>query len=412
MPADVGTQDVTLIFGTVANSSEVNARFMDVRKTGIYSGGYPSVVDTSNAQISTLVCEISDGTYQVKVETTVAVNLAVALATPYIVLRWEYTGASDDYMEILAVATPAANDLVVAKCSFSGSDLIGFNLNDTTYPRSTPNVFDINLKVEATPDTEMRVRVRAGKFRTHNATISIADQKSGLFTAPGSNSRIDLVYLNRTTGAVAIQQGTAAASPSAPSYAGKFVLAEVTVEAGDTDIVASAIKDVRPWLIPFSDPDGSTIDYDATTGKLKVIGLPNGVVDSDALGSGAVIPAKVENIFGIRTSLDKDGSALDWNVGASATYTIYYQAECDGILTAIGTVATDTCIGASVKIAGGGSWIPVAGEGSNSGTSYMYGISVPVAKGDYVALHCTRTKAAISGSIYWLPIGSGDLDKQ
>lgn len=273
MPANIGSQTVTILYYAFAASGIVNKRFQGVREKGIYSGGYLSVVDDTHAQISTLVCEISDGTYQVRIETGTTVNLGVAQATPYIVLRWTYTGAVTDYMELLAVVTPTVNDLVVGKCTFDGGGhLNGFNYQDSSYPRTTPDTQDLFLKVESTAATELRVRIRAGRIQTSSATIDIADQKSNLFVPPAANSRIDLVYITNV-GVVAIDSsGTPAANPSPPNYNGKLVLAEVTVSNGDTDIVASKIKDVRSFVslsIPSGDETYVTTDGN---GDLTLVG--------------------------------------------------------------------------------------------------------------------------------------------
>ena len=267
MPADVGTQTVTILFYRLANSAIVNKRFQGIRQTGIYSGGYLSVVDDENCQISTLVCEISDGTNQVRVETAATVNLGVAVATPYVVLRWTYTGAITDYMELLAVASPAANDIVVGLCTFDGSD----DLNGFTYEgvlgvnkRTTPNTLDLFLKVEETPTTELRVRIRAGRVTTYGGSVDISDQLSSSITAPVSDSRIDLIYVT-AAGAIAIETGVAAASPSVPDYAGKMVLAELTITNGDTNIVQADIKDVRSFLQFGAKQTGQATDAILTT---------------------------------------------------------------------------------------------------------------------------------------------------
>ncbi len=251
MPADVGNQKVTLLFYAPANSGEVNLRFQDIRQKGIYTGGRLSIIDSSNAQLSPLVCEISDGTYQVRIATTTAVNIAVAQATPYVILRWTYTGSTSDYMQILAVATPATNDLVVGKCSFTGGGALqGFTYGDTSYPRSTPNTLDLFLKVEPTEATELKVRIRAGRVQNDKETIVIIDQKSSLFTAPPANSKVYLVYIDRSTGNILIDSsGVAAASPSPPDYGGKMVLAEVTLASTSTNITSNMIKDVRDFIV-------------------------------------------------------------------------------------------------------------------------------------------------------------------
>jgi len=250
MPANIGAQTVTLLHYTSATSPNVNRRQLDITQKGIYSGGRLSITDgiTRTMSLSPLVCEITDGTYQVRIATTIAVAITGALATPYIVLRWLYAGTTADYMEILQVATPAANDIVVGKCSYAAGVLQGFDYGNATYPRTTPNTLDLFLKVEPTEATELKVRIRAGRVQSYSDTSIVDDQKSSLFTAPSANSKVYLVYVDTTDGTINIDSaGTEAASPEAPSYAGKVVLAEVTLASTSTNITASMIKDVRSY---------------------------------------------------------------------------------------------------------------------------------------------------------------------
>lgn len=275
MPGNVGSQTVTLLYYSRADSGTINRRFVGIRKTGIYSGGYLKVVDLSHASISSLICEITDGTYQVRVTTSSLVTLAVSSATPYIVLRWTYSGsATNDYMALLAVASPNTNDLVVGLCTFTGGgDLQGFDYSN----RSTPEVSDLFLKVEPTSDTELRVRVRAGRIQNGKEIIEIPDQKTSLFVPPSSNSKVYLVYVNRATGTISIDSsGTPAASPVAPNYGGKLVLAEVTLSSTATNIIESNIVDTRDFTNNSYDPDGVTLEIN-TSGKiaLKDSGTPS-----------------------------------------------------------------------------------------------------------------------------------------
>ena len=251
MASNIGSQTVTLLFHTIANSLEWNKRFIDIRKIGIYTGGWLSIINNTTAQISSLICEISDGNYQVKIKTATTVNITVSSTTPYIVLRWTYTGSvTNDFMSLLAVVTPATNDVVVGKCTFDGSlHLNGFNYGDTTYSRTDPAIQDLFLKVEATGDSDLRVRIRSGRIQTASANISIADQKSDLITRPVSYSKVYLVYVNTDTGIISIDSsGTAAITPVAPNYGGKLVLAEITLASTDTSISQSKIKDVRSFI--------------------------------------------------------------------------------------------------------------------------------------------------------------------
>jgi len=92
-----------------------------------------------------------------------------------------------------------------------------------------------------------------------------------LFTLPSSNSKVYLVYVDTSNGAICIDSsGTEAVSPVAPDYKGKLVLAEVTLASTDTDITASKIKDVRPFLTSERrGVDGVTITVDSN-GDLAV----------------------------------------------------------------------------------------------------------------------------------------------
>jgi hypothetical protein len=266
MPGDQGGQTISIIFHASAQSSIVNRRHKDTRMLGIYKGGYITLVPPSDVSLSALVCEISDGTHQVRVETTDAVSLAVAKTTKeYVVLRWIYTGvAADDYMAILAVASPLTNDIVVGKCSFTVPGVLqGFDYSE----RSDPDIQHLFLRVEPTGDTELRVRIRGGRIQTNSGVVDIADQKSDLFTPPTSNSRVYLVYVT-AAGAVAIDSsGAEAADPVAPTYKGKLVLAEVTVTAGDDIVTADQIRDVRNFITTAIVPDDVYITK-AADGKL------------------------------------------------------------------------------------------------------------------------------------------------
>jgi hypothetical protein len=247
-----GSQTIVHQYFEDAVASQWDKRHKDIRPRGIYSGGYLTKVNDSEVTLSPLVVEIGDSSLQISVRTADTYTLKtgnldsglIASATPYIVLRWSYAATPGNYMEIHAVAAALANDIIVGKCVFEGATLTGFDYADRTFL----NVQNLFLKVEPSEASEMYVRVRAGRIQSTTGYVPIADQKVGPFSVPGgSNSRIDLVYVD-TDGTVNIFQGTAAVSPSAPSYGGKLVLAEVRIVNGDTYIPASRITDVRAFI--------------------------------------------------------------------------------------------------------------------------------------------------------------------
>lgn len=253
MGVDSGNQTVTVLYYSQVTSPVVNRLGQDVRKPGIYSGGYLTKVSDTSVSVSTFTAEIGDGTYQVRCATGSAVTVTVSTTNIYVVLRWTYTGsATNDYVEFVATnfAGILSTDVIVGKCLFAGSTLTTFDYGyDTTNKitnRTTPNVQDLFLKVEQMETASMYVRVRAGKANYGTANYDISDQ-TVLLTAPVSNSRIDLVQIN-ASGSVVITQGTIAASPVAPSYGNLITLAEITLTTGMTQITSSLIKDVRSFI--------------------------------------------------------------------------------------------------------------------------------------------------------------------
>lgn len=323
MASDNGSQLVTLAYKSPDASAMVNRRLYKVVPTGIYEGGYIKVTGGSgpyNVTVSPLVCEIADSTAetdgtQVRVQTRAeSDSLSVAVGR-YVVLRWTYTGnEGDDYMEILAVATPDDNDLVVGKIITDGA--ISYDDDaDGKYGRSNPNVQALFLKPEPTDTTAeasdaLKVRVRAGWIQTATGWVYVKDQKTVAITPPAGagQSRTDLVYID-STGTVQVQTNTSATTTPL-DYAGKFVVAEVTTTNGDSAIVASQIKDVRSLV-----SNGSVLPY---TGQQSIT-WPNGLIEKSgyvarsgtdttvtftAAFSNAVVYANVTPVMSAGTATD------------------------------------------------------------------------------------------------------------
>ena len=250
-----GTQDIHHRYYEEITAENRSKRLLDILPAGIYSGGYLTRVTDSRVSLGTWVAELRDGSSQISVRTAAAATLdsttldsgSISSATPYLVMRWGFNTVIANYVEIHALASLSArqeNDVVIGRCVFDGATLSSFDYSDRTFPM----IQDQNLRVEATSDTEMYVRVRGGVVNIGSAKVRIGDQKVGPFVAPSSpNSRIDLVYVT-STGALAILQGIAAVSPSVPAYGSKLVVAEILVVNGDTNITWDRITDARAFL--------------------------------------------------------------------------------------------------------------------------------------------------------------------
>jgi len=362
-----GNQDMTYAYYEEATAEDFNKRFLEIIPRGIYKGGHLKKVTNSEITLSPFTAEIGDDDEQISVRTSEYATLnsgvldsgSISSTTPYIILRWNFLEQTNNYVEVHAIKNVAAalsNDIIVGKCVFAGATLTGFDYTD----RTLLNVQDIFLRVEPTEDTEMYVWVRGGRIHTSSQCVVIPEQKVGPFSVPGSpNSRIDLVYVH-TDGTIKIEQGSQGISPFTPDYKSKLVIAEIRLVNGDTDIVASKITDVRSFI-------------------------------SEA------ITEEIGSIFGSWTTKDSLNNAL--------VADLVYKAECDGFVSF------------SASNAGAGTFGYT--DGSNPPTTAVAGSDAinspeagnfPVKAGEYCKV--STRGGVFSGSIRWLPVGTGKLVKQ
>ena len=248
MASDIGSQTVTIRFHRPVDSDVVNKRFKDTRMLGIYKGGRMSWTGGS-VTLTPLVCEISDGTHQVRVETTSNVTLALPSGR-YLVLRWAYTGVVDtDFMEIISTVVPETNDIVVGK-------VVGSTPNYAE--RTTPDTHHLLLRVEEMEEPSTSVRVRAGIGHAGSAHNAISDQHLDLTAYSGNTVYI---YVD--------DSGGVNASDEAVDYVGKALLAKIACPASPGVITNSIIEDVRSFVTPPAIPDGNSMTRDSN-GKLEV----------------------------------------------------------------------------------------------------------------------------------------------
>jgi len=384
MPANIGSQSVYVKFFDPVDSSVVNHIGVDVRKVGIYSGGYLTRVSDAFVNLSQLSVEIGDGTYQVKITTGAVVQVPISIGATAIVLRWIYTGsASADYMDFVSVA-PASilpNDIVVGVGNYVGSALqTGF---DYTL-RTTPQVFDLFLKVEPTVPTTMTIRVRAGRVNYGSVNYDVVDQLTSSFVAPGSGSRIDVIYVD-TDGNVKVLPGTPSGSPVPPDYIGKVALAQITIPSGASSITASMIKDVRSFV-------SGNVTFPITTAG-AVYGSALFALSGTPPGAGLMPVANIGGLFGARVAKS-----------AEATY----QAATDGFLVGYGTMSTGGGGGGQLIISSDASATPVTTVYSSfvAGTTDTggHGFCVPIKKLDYYK--CSGSGNYSYTLIQFIPVGS------
>jgi len=293
MPANIGNQIITLKFYDEVTTANVNRRFKDLRPLGVYHGGHLSRIDDTHVSVSPVVCEIGGGgDHQVRGELQDTIpSIVVATVTPYVVLRWQYTGdAAQDYMAILGVSTPASTDLVLGAGTYAGSVMTGISYVD----RSNPSIVETFLKVEPRDTPDMLVYVCAGRYKTDAGAVDIPHSVVGAFAAPLVQDKIFLVYIDHATGSIGIDSsGDESLTPVAPLYAGRVVIAEVTLTPTTTQITGAEIRDTRTFMDKVAGPDNVTIQINGS-GQLEVLDPPAGwpgfgALDTlDSLGSPLV----------------------------------------------------------------------------------------------------------------------------
>lgn len=251
MYPEYASQVKSIGFYDPADSGVVNRRGVKVQERGMYFGGYLSKASDSSAYVTPLVCVIGDNDYQLRVATTVQATVTGLDPTiKYVVCRWTYTGSIvTDFMDILGVAVGGilANDLIVGVCNYSGATLTGFDYGNLSYPRTEPNVASLSGKIEAEQTPSMYVWLRLFNSNYGSLNYRTPTQKVGVFTAPVSFPRIDVIYVD-TDGGVKIFTGVENSSPVIPLYQGKIVLAEITLSVGMTAIPQASIKDTRAFI--------------------------------------------------------------------------------------------------------------------------------------------------------------------
>ena len=104
---------------------------------------------------------------------------------------------------------------------------------------------------QATPD--MTVRVDAGAIHSGVTLTEVAAQSTAAITAPSTNPRNDIVYVDATIGTVGVATGTEAATPSDPAIpSSKIPVCRVELQTSTTSITNSILTDIRPafWVPP------------------------------------------------------------------------------------------------------------------------------------------------------------------
>lgn len=223
---NVGDQVRHLKFGEDLTAKLVNKRFVDLVPFGIYDGFDPTIVSTTDLDVSPGVAHIGDNqsnTLRVETQSTVTTNPTPS--SPYVVLLWDFQAQKDNYMDIKAVGSVTNQMLKICKATFSGKNLDGVDLRERDVPTYTNDLeiegdlrvqraYDVDPSiVNSTPYTvgsddyvlnvktstigeEVTINLPKGVDLEHGRRLEIFDGESGadinnIVLQPGNNDDIN-----------------------------------------------------------------------------------------------------------------------------------------------------------------------------------------------------------------------------
>lgn len=218
--------------------------------TGIYNGFTLTKLSNTVVELSTGLCFIQDSENSVgtRIETGSSQNITVSSATPFIVLRFNWADAQNNFMDMLPLANYQIlpNDLIVGRCIFDDSGSVMNTVFDYTrrsiFYTNKQKVEDSYLRVTPTEPSSNQVHISSGVLNSSkgNLLISGGIYPSGGLPATTGAGRIDLIYIDED-GLIQFLQGVAQAIPVAPRYGNRKVIAEIRRGASRNSIRGNEI---------------------------------------------------------------------------------------------------------------------------------------------------------------------------
>jgi len=314
-----GAQIQSFTYQESAEAKLFNRLLATLLPAGIYDGFSLTRLDATHVQISAGTSFIKDGNnttdsggnslnIMVRVEFTASqtINLDDGAdpgycnsAKPYLVLRFGWNDQVNNYANVVAVAFSNSSsetnlgkilptDIVLGKTIFdvaAGHSTVSLTVSspfDLTR-KSTAFLPDgqaafVELRVSTSEVNVQKVYVNSGSINTSIGRKLVAggDYPSASTIPNTVAGRYDLVWVD-AAGTVQIEQGIDDASPAAPPYGTKKVIAEIRRGAAQTDIkgpdifpvdvtrqgqVSAAdigIADAGGYFTPFTYPSGYTV---------------------------------------------------------------------------------------------------------------------------------------------------------
>lgn len=310
---DFGSQLLSFDYNQDATAKLFNKINYNLLPTGIYSGCTLNYLSNNFLSVQPGVVFIQDSTSEngTRIETTAAQTIEVSSTTPYVIFRFTWSDAQNNFMDMLAVALAdvLSDDLIVGRAVYddAGTTMLGSLATPIIdYTRRTnfylkkQQTESVYLTVIPTEPASNKVTIASGVLNSGQGNVLVA---GGNFPVAGLsatiNGRNDLIYIAED-GSIEIELGIDAASPVTPRYGNKKVIAEIRRGAVRTNIRGHEIFSVI-----------SSFDMPPSTTDMLI-------TDSGGFYSSANVEDALQEIAGSTFNIKGDKTFTDGLVGITA----------------------------------------------------------------------------------------------
>ena len=298
---DYGTQTHVFDYRQAATGQGFNRLNYKLLPPGIYEGGTLTRISDVLIEISALTCYITDSgnNVGVRIKTAVAQQISISSAEPWVVLRFSWVNAENNYMDMVAVshANIQADDLVVGKAVYDVGLVMQttFDYTERDYGALGQRIEDIKnaFRVYVTEPISKKLNVIGGEILSYNGTITVGSGETPELSDT-TDGRVDLIYIDND-GSIAAVEGVDSSSPVTPDYDSRMVIAEVHRGASATYVSGDQVVQVR---------DFHRINVDSRTRTENAEGY------------------FLEN--NIERSLNQLAEELDYSITSQKSYLVYY----------------------------------------------------------------------------------------
>ena len=137
-----GNQTITFNYQQEATASGFNGLLYKIIPTGIIEGG-ECTIDTNNTTLTVspmnvILNGVDDSGDDSKLAIHVTTENNITSLSPdnincYVVARFNWEEADNNYMDVICVSAPYQNDIILCKCEFDGGTLIGIDYTKRTW---------------------------------------------------------------------------------------------------------------------------------------------------------------------------------------------------------------------------------------------------------------------------------------